>query len=114
MEQAKGHTGNNIITVLMKAKGVDLQAASDMVGDYFTKLMIRFVHGKSQLPSWGSDVVDAAVGAYVRAMEHWVIGNLVWSFETQRYFGHARQEIKRTRIVHLYPRRIQEQSDDED
>ena len=35
MEQAKGHTGNNVITVLRKAKGIDLQAASDYVGEHF-------------------------------------------------------------------------------
>ena len=49
-------------------------------------------------------------------MENWVIGNLNWSFETQRYFGHARHEIKRTRVVHLTPRRVEleEASDEED
>ena len=80
MEQAKGHTGNNIVTVLMKAKGIDLQTASHMVGDHFTELVNCFIHTKAQLPSWGTEV-DRAVHAYVRALEHWIVGNLVWSFE---------------------------------
>ncbi|KAH8100907.1 isoprenoid synthase domain-containing protein [Cristinia sonorae] len=102
MEQAKGHSGNNIVTVLMRAKGVDLQTASDLVGEHFTKLMIRFIHGKSQLPSWGK-ATDSAVAAYVRAMEHWVKGNLTWSFESQRYFGPRHEEIRETRLIQLHP-----------
>lgn len=100
MEQAKGHSGNNILTVLMKAKDIDLQDASDLVGDHFAELMRRFEEGKRDLPSWGSDT-DAAVAAYVRAMEHWVKGNLTWSFETQRYFGPMHAEIKKSLLVIL-------------
>ncbi|THH27413.1 hypothetical protein EUX98_g6776 [Antrodiella citrinella] len=110
VEQAKGHSGNNIITVLMKDKAVDLQTASNMVGDHFTKLMIRFVHGKSQLPSWGA-AVDSAVQAYIRAMEHWVIGNLEWSFESQRYFGTRHSDIKKTLLITVIP--SNEMSDDD-
>ncbi|TCD63577.1 terpene cyclase [Steccherinum ochraceum] len=102
MEQAKGHTGNNIITVLMKAKAIDLQAASHAVGEHFAELMTRFINTKSQLPSWG-DAVDSAVQAYTRAMEHWIVGNLVWSFESQRYFGPRHREIKQTLLVMLKP-----------
>ena len=101
-ERERGIEGNNIVSVLMKDKGVDLQTASDMVGEHFKRLMDRFVEGKGKLPSWGMEV-DAAVAAYVRAMEHWVVGNLEWSFETQRYFGPQHQEVKRTRVVVLKP-----------
>ena len=68
MEQRKGHTGNNIITVLMKAEGMTLQAAADHVGKYFNVLMARFMEGKSDLPSWGSDV-DADVDLYCQSMQ---------------------------------------------
>lgn len=102
MEQAKGHSGNNVVTVLMKAKAVDLQTASDMVGEHFIKLMTRFIHGKSLLPSWG-EAVDSAVNRYIKAMEHWVVGNLVWSFESQRYFGPRHAEVKQTLLVMLQP-----------
>ncbi|KAI0077886.1 terpenoid synthase [Panus rudis PR-1116 ss-1] len=102
MEQAKGHSGNNIVTVLMKAKNVDLQTASDLVGIKFNELMQTFISGKQGLPSWGPST-DNAVQAYIRAMEHWVVGNLDWSFETQRYFGAVHREVKRTRVVVLRP-----------
>lgn len=107
MEQAKGHSGNNIVTVLMRQKNVDLQTASDLVGEHFATLMDRFVTAKGGLPSW-SPSVDAAVSDYVRAMEYWVTGNLEWSFETQRYFGVMHAEIKYTRLISLREREEEE------
>ncbi|KAH9940985.1 isoprenoid synthase domain-containing protein [Amylocystis lapponica] len=113
MEQAKGLSGNNIVTVLMHAKNVDLQTASDLIGDHFAMLMHRFTTSKSQLPSWGADA-DRAVAAYVRSMEDWIIGNLVWSFETQRYFGVEHARIKETRVVALRPRVFEDEDEDEE
>lgn len=81
---------------------MDLQTASNQVGEHFQMLMNKFVEGKKNLPSWGA-AVDTAVAGYVKAMEHWVIGNLVWSFKTPRYFGPQHDQVKRTRIVTLYP-----------
>lgn len=109
MEQSRGIGGNNIVTVLMHAENVDLQAASDRVGAHFRQLMARFMDGKKHLPSWGLEV-DIAVTAYVRAMEHWIVGNLDWSFETQRYFGPQHAEVKRTRKVMLSPPELEEDS----
>ena len=110
MEQARGIGGNNIVTVLMKAKRVNLQMACDMVGTRFQELMDQFIEGKKHLPSWGV-TVDAAVAAYVRAMEHWVVGNLDWSFETQRYFGPQHAEVKRTRLIMLRPQEVKDSED---
>ncbi|KIP11163.1 hypothetical protein PHLGIDRAFT_114823 [Phlebiopsis gigantea 11061_1 CR5-6] len=111
MEHAKGHTGNNIVTVLQKAMGIEIQAASDHVGEHFKVLMDRFLQGKKRLPSWGLPL-DSAIAAYIAAMEHWVIGNLKWSFETQRYFGPMHTEIKHTRLVTLHPTDIDFEDDD--
>ena len=104
MEQAKGHTGNNIVTVLMKAHSCDLQTASDIIGAHYASLTERYLADRERLPSFGPEV-DADVRLYVRAMENWPIGNLEWSFETNRYFGPLHNEIKRTRLVVLTPRR---------
>ncbi|THV02877.1 terpenoid synthase [Dendrothele bispora CBS 962.96] len=102
MEQAKGHSGNNIVTVLMNEYGFGLQQTCDYIGTYVEKLMTRFLSAKSRLPSWGPEV-DAEVAMYVEAMGHWIKGNLDWSFETQRYFGPLHFEIKKTRLVTLRP-----------
>lgn len=107
MEQSKGIGGNNIVTVLMADRNVDLQEASDMVGEHFAALMTRFVEGKRKLPSWGMET-DAAVAAYICAMEHWVVGNLDWSFETQRYFGPQHAAVKENRVVLVRPREVED------
>ncbi|KAI0316728.1 terpenoid synthase [Amylostereum chailletii] len=114
MEQAKGHTGNNIVTVLMNAHGITLQAASDFVGEYYKELTERYLSDKALLGSFGNPQVDADVGRYIQAMENWPIGNLVWSFETIRYFGPRHQEVKRTRLVVLAPRGEDEDDDGSD
>lgn len=110
MEQAKGHTGNNIVTVLMKAHGCDLQTASDIIGGHYAELMENYLADRERLPSFGVEI-DADVQLYVRAMENWPIGNLEWSFETNRYFGPLHDEIKRTRLVVLTPRRDDSDAD---
>ncbi|KII89787.1 hypothetical protein PLICRDRAFT_108725 [Plicaturopsis crispa FD-325 SS-3] len=75
MEANMGHHGNNIVTVLMKNKGFDLQAAADYVGVYFAELMTTFVEGKKGLRSWGLSV-DADVAQIIEAQGQWVVGNL--------------------------------------
>lgn len=74
-EQAKGHTGNNIVTVLMKERGIDLQTASDFVGEYFGELMSRFTEAQTRLPSWGESV-DSDVAKYLEGAGCWVRGNI--------------------------------------
>ena len=110
MEQAKGHTGNNIVTVLMKAQGCDLQTASDLIGAHYAELMERYLAERERLPSFGPQI-DDDVQLYLRAMENWPIGNLEWSFETNRYFGPLHDEIRHTRLVVLTPRRDISDSD---
>ncbi|KZT69363.1 terpenoid synthase [Daedalea quercina L-15889] len=103
-EQALGLSGNNILTVLMNSEHCDLQTAADRAGLRFKQLMEGFQADKACLPSWGPDM-DTVVGKFVMALETWVVGNCKWSFETHRYFGIERDEVKRTRVVKLYPRR---------
>ena len=114
MEQARGLAGNNIVTVLMRDHDIDLQAASDRVGTHFATLMGTFERAKASLRSFGDAALDAAVARYVEAMEHWIIGNLDWSFQTQRYFGQAYRQVKETHVVVLSPRVRHDDSDDED
>lgn len=104
MEQSKGHRGNNILTVLMGAKGISLQQAANTVGEHSAKLMKDLNDAKKRLPSWGAPI-DADVARYIRALEDWVIGNLEWSFKSPRYFGPTHDEVKKTRIVTLRSRR---------
>lgn len=86
VEQAKGLAGNNILSVLMAAKNIDLQDASNYVGDVYACLMKEYTEAKAELvsKSFGSKELDAAVKNYVDKMENWPIGNLEWSFVSMR------------------------------
>ncbi|KAJ3828465.1 isoprenoid synthase domain-containing protein [Lentinula raphanica] len=75
MEQSRGLDGNNILTVLMKEKNINLQAASDNVGAHFKQLMDRYVEARERLPSWGPEI-DVDVSRWLAATIRWVRGNL--------------------------------------
>ncbi|KAG6850710.1 hypothetical protein H0H93_009868 [Arthromyces matolae] len=102
MEQSKGISGNNIVTVLMMNKHLSLQEAADYIGGYCQELMDRFISAQARLPSWGASV-DAEVTRYIQGLGCWIKGNLDWSFETQRYFGVKHLEVKETLLVTLRP-----------
>ncbi|TFK27160.1 terpenoid synthase [Coprinopsis marcescibilis] len=107
MEQAKGCAGNNVVTVLMEENSMSLQEASDRVGDQFKSLMREYLESKSQL----SPDLPPEAFRYIEALGSWVIGNLAWSFETQRYFGANHERVKETGVVHLrLPSRFLEDS----
>ena len=102
MELNSGLEGNNFITVLMRTQKMDIQEACVFVGRHYKRLMDDFLSAKASLRSFGAGV-DADVKRYIEACQHWPAGNLVWSFETPRYFGAHRDQIRRTRIVPLKP-----------
>ena len=98
MEQAKGLAGNNIVTVFMESMNLPLQQSVNLVGRKFEELISEFMVDKSRLRSFGSSV-DKDVQKYIFSLENAVVGNLIWSFESKRYFGTRRHEIQRTLVV---------------
>ncbi|EIW77846.1 terpenoid synthase [Coniophora puteana RWD-64-598 SS2] len=99
MEQAKGLAGNNVVTVLEQALGVDLQAAVNRGGEMFAQKMEGYVRGRGVPPSWGAKV-DADVEHFFDSVDQWIVGNLEWSTETSRYLGPDHEEIMKTgRVV---------------
>jgi hypothetical protein len=102
MERAKGLSVNNIITVWMRSHNTSLQETVYFVGDYFHRLLNRFQSTKAMLPSWGG-ATDAAVARYIQGLERWIAGNVLWSFDTERYFGRDRALVRQTRLVTLGP-----------
>ena len=102
MELAKGHRGNNIITVLMESQQFSLQDAADSVGVHFADLMQAWSAAQSRLPSWGPQI-NADVAKYIEATGHWIRGNLDWSFASERYFGPEHLTIQRTLQIQLRP-----------
>lgn len=95
-----------MIVVIMRQEGLDLQSAVDFVGDLCEKSINRFIEERANLPSWGPEI-DRQVNIYVDGLRDWIVGSLHWSFDSERYFGKAGREIKRTRTVNLLPRRVE-------
>ena len=105
-EQAAGHSANNLITVIEEERGVGLQDAFDIAGQFFEGDVVEFLSCKETLPSWGLEV-DEAVSRYVSGLECWVGGSLEWSLSGGRYFGDSVEEVRRTRRVALAKRSTQ-------
>lgn len=82
-----GHTGNNILTVLMYAHGFTLQEASTHVGEVYAEFMRIYLDAKARLSSYsfGDAQLDADVARYVEAMDNWPIANIV-SMRLERLF----------------------------
>ena len=79
MEQAKGHTGNNLVTVLMKAHGFSLQEASNHIGELYAEIMRTYLDAMTQprSHSFGDAQIDAEVALYIEATKDWPIGDIV-------------------------------------
>ncbi|KAI9438409.1 isoprenoid synthase domain-containing protein [Russula earlei] len=104
IEQASGHGGHNIVTVVMNEKGVDLDSALRWLGDYHGDVLSKFRAQSLTLPSWGA-TVDAEVSAFVERLGYWIRGIDSWSLETERYFGAKGPEVQKHRLVTLLPRK---------
>lgn len=93
-----------MIIVVQRQEGLDLQSTVDFVGDLCKQSIDRFCLLREHLPSWGPEI-DSQVEIYVDGLADWITGSLKWSFESERYFGKAGLEVKKTRNVTLLPRR---------
>jgi hypothetical protein len=106
IEQASGHGGHNIVTVIMNEKRVDLDGALNWLAEYHGQVLSIFQAQYRMLPSWGP-AVDADVSVFVERLAYWIRGIDCWSLETERYFGAKGLEIKEhrraSRRVRLLP-----------
>jgi len=103
IEQAAGHGGHNIVTVVMNEKGANLDSALSWLGEYHCQVLAKFQAQHRTLPSWGP-TVDPDVKAFVERLAYWIRGIDSWSLETERYFGTKGPEIQRHRLVTLLPK----------
>ena len=81
-----------------------VQQAMDEAGLMINQRYMDFLRVRQLLPSWGAEI-DIQVKLYVGALGSGVIGNALWSFETPRYFGKEREQVKRTRQITLLARK---------
>jgi hypothetical protein len=74
------------------------QEAFDHLGSLLQARLERFEELADSLPHWDKPTA-AAVDEYVEGVRNSVRANLYWSLRTDRYFGAATEEVKRTRKV---------------
>lgn len=95
----------------MREKNMTLQQAAYQCGEIFKGLVNTFEESKAVLPSFAALVenradgsahdIDHDVAIFIQSMETWVVGNLYWSFATQRYFGPEHNKVEQTLVVQL-------------
>ncbi|GBE81930.1 Linoleate 10R-lipoxygenase COP4 [Sparassis crispa] len=102
MEQAKGLSAANILTVIMNAKQLPLQAAADYLAAEYTASMAHFMTDKAELVgrSYGK-ANNANLLLYISGLEAWISGVIEWDFLSKRYFGERNEEVAETLIVPL-------------
>jgi len=101
IEQAKGQSDANIITVIMKSKGVGIQTAADFLGGYCEALTSQVLEAKRVLSSRSDPIYSKDAVRIMDAFGDWVRGNDQWHFVTERYFGKENKTVKETRIVEI-------------
>ncbi|KAH9022738.1 terpenoid synthase [Lactarius deliciosus] len=102
-QAAMGHEASNLLTVVMKEEGLDLNGALDWFMKYNGEMFDKLLEQQRNLPSWGPDL-DPDATAFVEGVARWMRGHDCWSFESHRYFGTEGPEIQKHRIVTLFPR----------
>lgn len=105
MELDHGLDYNNLLTVIMHERGWTLQQAANDVGRSFKSLLGEYLKNKKRIPTLVGNRYDEkvteAIGAYLKTLEDWTSGNLIWSFESMRYFGARHKEVQRSLVVRL-------------
>jgi len=75
VERSKGLSGCNVLTILMKEKGMSLQEASDYTGNYCDDLLDTYLKARKQLSE--SQSLGPKATQFIYAIGHWMMGNLV-------------------------------------
>ncbi|KAG1814749.1 isoprenoid synthase domain-containing protein [Suillus subaureus] len=77
-EQSRHDTLCNLIAVLMREQGLDLQGAVDYSGQLCKSAIQRFEDNRTALPSWGEEL-DRQVAIYIQGMLDLAVGSLHWA-----------------------------------
>ncbi|PMD27043.1 terpenoid synthase [Hyaloscypha hepaticicola] len=99
-EQASGDDEHNLITIAMKEHNTDVQGAIDWTSMLHAEMVKRFNELYREIPRWGGPL-DLDVQSYMNGMAQWVVANVQWSYESERYFGKQGLEVKKTRMLCL-------------
>ncbi|CAG8979294.1 hypothetical protein HYALB_00012677 [Hymenoscyphus albidus] len=90
---------------LLGHHGLSVQESYDKVQVLLRGCFKAWYLALAELPSWG-EAVDRDVGRYIRGIENVVLGLAHFSFQTPRYFGCHREEVRRTRELKWSDREV--------
>ena len=76
-----------------------IQGAMDYSGILIKQRIHDFLCGKAGLRSFGP--VDPDVRAYIMGLEQWIIGSTNWCFDSGRFFGPKRTQVKEKSVVNF-------------
>ncbi|KAL4880367.1 isoprenoid synthase domain-containing protein [Aspergillus karnatakaensis] len=99
-KDVKSGIEHNYITVL-KQNGYSTQQAMDRAGKLQDECYRRWYTALADMPVWGS-AVDRKVLRYIEACHSFPLGDLLWSFQTERYLGASEgYRLQQTRVLDL-------------
>ena len=64
---------HNLVDVLIRQHGYNLQGAVNHAGEMWRQTMEKFMEDEKRLPSWGPEV-DDMVQKYVSGLRDWSVG----------------------------------------
>lgn len=88
LKEYKGNleTFNNIIGLLVRTKGINIQQAVDEVCLRIEACEASFIKIREEWYASG-EVISATSRSYIEGLQYWMAGNLYWSRRSKRYFG---------------------------
>jgi hypothetical protein len=95
-EQRSRVDQQNVITVLVCAKRISIQAAMDEAGELFESRIDQFLTIMETVSYTG----NPNLRAYIRGLGNWVTANYEWNFENRRYFlGPVERKTRRIKLL---------------
>ncbi|KAF9560258.1 terpenoid synthase [Agrocybe pediades] len=95
-EQATGNDRHNIVTIVMRQFGINLDGAMNWVAQYHKEVETHFLGGLKCVPLWGPGFAKT-LEVYINGLANWARSNDCWNFECGRYFGKRGLEFQKTR-----------------
>ncbi|KIJ30419.1 hypothetical protein M422DRAFT_268074 [Sphaerobolus stellatus SS14] len=88
IEQARGIHGDNLVTAVMKEKGLGVQGAISYSGTLVQQAVLEFMENLSQVSILFAG--EEGLNVHIGCMLNWIVAMDEWSFLTPCYFGEAR------------------------
>jgi len=106
VELSRGIALHNIVTSIIHEHHLDVPAAMKWLEEFGRHRVAIFLSGIKKLPSWGPEI-DERVHRYIDSIGYLVRGTDAWCCESERYWGRKGKEIQTSRVVTIWPRKMQ-------